>query len=124
MAICYCYIIPSYKTNPTKPTHRKPSLSYKGIMQNSTRDPTHPGFPHSPFKAQFFQCAPQLAFKGKFVNPLEPVAIISFLNIVRHKSHRSLHSTTIRFARLAPLDDLAAFRFIPFALSLEPFLSG
>jgi hypothetical protein len=49
-------------------------------MQNSRCNPTHFGFTHSPFKAQFFQCAPQLAFKGKFVNPLETDAIGSFSN--------------------------------------------
>ena len=77
----YIYITPSYKTNPAKSLRTKnQSLSYKGIMQNSRCNPTHLGFPHSPFKAQFFQCATQLAFKGKFVNPLKTDAIGSISN--------------------------------------------
>jgi hypothetical protein len=38
------------------------------------------GFLIHTFKTQFFQCAPQLAFQGKFVNPSETDAIGSIPN--------------------------------------------
>jgi hypothetical protein len=92
-------------------------------MQNSTHDPPHLGFPHSPFKAQFFQCAPQLAFKGKFVNPLETPAIGSFSkqHQAQKPSFHSFHSN--RFARFVP-QRLQLLSFHSFTLPLEPSLQG
>jgi hypothetical protein len=80
-------------------------------MQNSRCNPTHLGFPHSPFKAQFIQCAPQLAFKGKFVNPLEPVAIISFS---KQRQAQKPSLTSFHYNSLRPSRSARRPRFFPF----------
>jgi hypothetical protein len=69
------------------------------------------GFLIHPFQSSFSNAPRNCPYRGKFVNPLEPVAIISFQNSVRHKSHHSLHSTTIHFVRLASLAGLRCFPF-------------
>jgi hypothetical protein len=97
-------------------------LSHNRTMQNSRGIPTHTGFPHSPFKAQFFQCAPQLALKGKFVNPLRNAALVGqyFKTTPGTKGLTSLHSTSIRVNRLASLNDLRSFSFHSVCSPLEP----
>jgi hypothetical protein len=55
------------------------------------------GFLIHPFQSSFSNAPRNCPYWGKFVNPLETPAIISFLNIVRHKSHRSLHFLAYHF---------------------------
>ena len=99
-------------------------MSHNRTMQNSRCNPTHLGFPHSPFKAQFFQCAPQLAFKGKFVNPLRNAALVVqyFKTTPSTKGLAALHYTSIRVNRLASLNDLRSFTFHSVCSPFEPSL--
>ena len=80
------------------------------------------GFLIHPSKLSFFQCAPQLAFKGKFVNPLRNAALVGqyFKTTPGTKGLTSFHSTSIRVNRLASLNDLRSFSFHSVCSPFEP----